>query len=108
VLNAQVGAAADSESRMLLKTIRATTGRSSRRRVASRGQPELHRPDFAAFPGKMAKRPAAPLVRDEGPAVPAACPIGRSTPGTYRHHRTTRYTGSPANRQADPLREPTL
>ena len=39
--------------------------------------------------------PAAPLVRDEG-AVPAACPIGRSTPGTHGHSRPARYTGSPA------------
>ena len=40
--------------------------------------------------------------------VPAACPIGQSTPGTYGHSRTTLYTGSPANGQADPLRKPTF
>ena len=43
--------------------------------------------------GMAAKRAAAPLVRDEE-AVPAACPIGRSTPGNYGHSRTARYTGS--------------
>jgi hypothetical protein len=57
--------------------------------------------------GTTSKRPAAPLVRDEEAAVPAACPIGRSTPGTHGHSRTARYTGSPAYRQADPLRKPT-
>jgi hypothetical protein len=41
-------------------------------------------------------------------SVPAACPIGRSIPGTYGHSRTERYTGSPAYRQADPLRKPTF
>ena len=30
-------------------------------------------------------------------AVPAACPIGQSSAGTYGHSRTTRYTGSPAH-----------
>ncbi len=40
--------------------------------------------------------------------VPAACPIGRSTAGTYGHSRTARYILSPANRQADPLRKPTF
>ena len=39
-------------------------------------------------------------------AVPVACPISRSTPGTCGHSRTTRYTGSPADRQADPLHKP--
>ena len=52
--------------------------------------------------------PAAPLVRDVEAAVPAACPIGRSTPGTRGHSRAARYTGSPAYRQADPLRKPTF
>jgi hypothetical protein len=56
--------------------------------------------------GTTTKRPALPLVRDQE-AVPAACPIGRSTPGTHGHSRTARYTGSPAYRQADPLRKPT-
>ena len=37
--------------------------------------------------------------------VPVACPIGRSTRGTYGHSRTARYTGSPADGQADPLRK---
>jgi hypothetical protein len=37
----------------------------------------------------------------------AACPIERSTVGTCGHSRTARYTGSLANRQADPLRKPT-
>src|ERR1700750_1430649 len=36
--------------------------------------------------------------------VPVACPIGRSTPGTYGYSRTVRDTGSPADGQADPLR----
>jgi hypothetical protein len=40
--------------------------------------------------------------------VPVACPIGRSAAGTYGHSGTTRPIGSPANRQADPLRKPTL
>jgi hypothetical protein len=40
--------------------------------------------------------------------VPVACPIGRSTPGTHGHSQTARYTGSPACRQADPLRKPTF
>jgi hypothetical protein len=40
--------------------------------------------------------------------VPVACPIGRSTPGTHGHSQTARYTGSPAYRQADPLRKPTF
>jgi Transposase DDE domain group 1 len=44
----------------------------------------------------------AGLHRPEG--VPAACPADRSTPGSNGHFRTTRYTGSPADRQADPLR----
>ena len=38
--------------------------------------------------GTTAKRPAAPLVRDEEATVPVACPIGRSTPGTRGHSRT--------------------
>jgi len=40
--------------------------------------------------------------------VPVACPIGRSTPGTDGHLRGARYTGSPADGQADPLRIPTF
>jgi hypothetical protein len=40
--------------------------------------------------------------------VPVACPIGRSAAGTYGHSGTTRPIGSPANRQADPLRKPDL
>jgi hypothetical protein len=40
--------------------------------------------------------------------VPVACPISRSTPGNYGHSRTTRYAGSPADRQADPLRKQTF
>jgi hypothetical protein len=38
-------------------------------------------------------------------AVPAACPIGRSTPDTHGHSWTARHTGSPAYGQADPLRK---
>jgi hypothetical protein len=37
-----------------------------------------------------------------------ACPLGRSTRGTHGHFRTARHTGSQAERQADPLREPTF
>jgi hypothetical protein len=33
-------------------------------------------------------------------------PIEQSTPRTHGHSRTTRYSGSPADRQADPLRKP--
>jgi hypothetical protein len=44
----------------------------------------------------------------EEAAVPVACPIGLSTPGNYGHSRTARYAGSPAYRQADPLRIPTF
>jgi len=40
--------------------------------------------------------------------VPVVCPIGRSAAGTDGHFRTARYTGSPANGQADPLRKPTF
>ncbi len=40
--------------------------------------------------------------------VPVACPIGRSAPGTHGHFRTAGYTGSRAERQADPLRKPTF
>jgi hypothetical protein len=40
--------------------------------------------------------------------VPAACAIGRSTPGTHGYWRTARYPGSPADRQTDPLRKPTF
>jgi hypothetical protein len=48
-----------------------------------------------------------PTVIREPDDVPAACPIGWSTAGTHGHSRTTRYTGSPADGQADPLRKPT-
>jgi len=41
-------------------------------------------------------------------AVPVACPIGRSTPGTHGHSRTTLYTALPAYMQDDPLRKPTF
>ncbi len=58
--------------------------------------------------GTTAKRPGAPLVRDEEATVPAACPIGRSTPGNHGHSQTTRYADSPAYKQADPLRKPTF
>ena len=50
------------------------------------------------LPGMTVKRPAAPLVRDEE-AVPAACPIGRSTPGTHGHSRPAPYADSPADQQ---------
>jgi hypothetical protein len=59
-----------------------------------------------ALAGTADERPEAPLVRDEE-AVPAACPIGWSIPGTYGHSRIDRYVGSPADGQADPLRIPT-
>jgi hypothetical protein len=49
-----------------------------------------------------------PGVERTADGVPAACPIGRSTVGTHGPSRTTRYTGSPADRQADPLRKPTF
>ena len=44
------------------------------------------------------------VVRDPDD-VPAACPIGRSTPGAYGCSRTARYTRRPADGQADPLRK---
>jgi hypothetical protein len=47
--------------------------------------------------GMTAKRPAAPLVRDEE-AVPAACLIGRSTLGAHVHSWATRHTGTLADR----------
>ena len=50
----------------------------------------------------------APGRSDFRHTVPAAYPIGRSAWGTYGHSQTARYTGSPAYRQADPLREPTF
>jgi len=49
-----------------------------------------------------------PTVVQTAEVVPVACPIGRSTPGTHGHSRTAGYTGSPANRQADPLRKQTI
>jgi len=45
--------------------------------------------------GMTAKRPAAPLVRDEE-AVPVAWPIGWSKAGTYGHSRTAQCVASPA------------
>ncbi len=50
----------------------------------------------------------APTVVRDPDDVPVACPMGRSTLGTHGHSRTTRYPGSPAYRQADPLRKPTF
>jgi hypothetical protein len=43
-----------------------------------------HSRQHTELAGTTSKRPAAPLVRDEE-AVPVACPIGRSTPGTHGH-----------------------
>jgi len=40
--------------------------------------------------------------------VPAACPIGRSAPGTHGHSRAARYAASPADGQAGPLPKPTV
>ena len=42
----------------------------------------------------------------EAKCVPITCPIGRSMAGTHGHPRAARYAGSPADRQADPLRKP--
>ena len=39
-------------------------------------------------------------------SVPVACPAGRSATGTHGHFRTSGYTGSRAEKQADPQREP--
>ena len=63
-----------------------------------------------SLPGSDAGHPlqGAGQSRREKLDVPVACPIGRSTPGTGGHSRTDRYTGSPADRQADPLRKPTF
>ena len=78
----------------------------SPRQAASPGLPALRH--LTPRPLGRWPNPAAPLVRDVEAAVPAACPIGRSTPGTRGHSRAARYTGSPAYRQADPLRKPTF
>jgi hypothetical protein len=50
--------------------------------------------------------PRTPSLSRQG--VPAACPIGWSAAGTHGHSRTAGSAGSPADRQADPLRKPTF
>ena len=65
-----------------------------------------------ALPGTASHHSSSSSPPRPGPEVnnatmPAASPIGRSTRGTYGHFWTARYAGSPADRQADPLCEPT-
>jgi hypothetical protein len=51
-----------------------------------------------SLPGPDAGHPlqGAGQSRKKELDVPVACPIGRSTPGTYGHSRTTRHVDSPA------------
>jgi hypothetical protein len=61
----------------------------------------------SSLPGPDAGHPLQAAGSHDGRKrdVPVTCPIGRSTPGTHGHSRTARYTGSPADRLADPLRK---
>jgi hypothetical protein len=79
MLKVQVGAEADSESRTLLKTIgiRPTTWSGTARKYSNAPLPTTSRHDrqHTELAGTTAKRPAAPLVRDEeapgsNPATP--------------------------------------
>ena len=56
------------------------SGNAQQRPLTTASQHDHQHTELA---GTTAKRPAAPLVRDEE-AVPAACPIGRSAPGNPR------------------------
>jgi hypothetical protein len=76
------------------------TDSGGRQRTLTDGQSQLGQTALLTVP-------ASTWLRDEE-AVPVACPISRSTPGTRGHSRTARYTGSPAYRQADPLRKQTF
>ena len=80
---------------------------SSRKPAASRGQPELHRPDFAAALGGWPTPSSAAGSGRRGrrarcvPDRPVNAGKSRSLPGSPVHR-------SPANRQADPLRKQTF
>jgi hypothetical protein len=53
-----------------------------------------HDRQYTELAGTTAKRPAAPLVRDQE-AVPSACPMKWSTKGYDSHSRTTPQASRP-------------